>query len=407
MSLESLSSERPKSASAAKARASATALPLEVRRQILRFHGQARSRIRKIVRGHPRTAELLHVFPGLIYAIAMDLCPPGQRDQVLQRIADGAPLRAVANAARVPMWLRRLPPEAFTGTLEGLPTGEGFTRRIATRLPVRTSDAEEWLHTVRLAFLAADEEFALWVARHRIRGYRSERGERLTILAAYAWHSVNEHSPASELVWSRWRPEMSPDTAICAAKSWFNRVQLYIGLEDSEPALDPWLQAGVVDGYSFQPLIAAADILQEARAMNNCADQYAVALLDNRCRLFSVRSHGLNEATLEIAPHPREAGVLSIVQLKGRNNAPATAAVWRAALQWLAMQPRLLQSPARMRRTSAGAGASWQRLMGPYRADRDGAPWLPEQPSEECFRRLEAGLHLLARDAGIRSWLFV
>lgn len=407
MSLETLSSGRSKRPSGTATRTPAPTLPAEVKRQILRFATAARPHIRKVVRTKPRTAELAQVFPGLLYALAMELCSPEQRELALQRIAEGAPLRAVAAAAGVPMWLRRLPPEAFSNDLAGLPSAEGFARKIAARLPVRAADASDWLETVRLAARAADEEFALWVARHRISGYRADRGERLTILAAYAWHSTNAWAPASDLVWSRWRPEMSPDTAICAAKSWFNRVQLCIGLDDAETALDPWLQAGDMDGYEFHPLITAPDLLQEARAMNNCADQYGAALIENRCRLFSARYQGAHEATLEIAPHSREAGVLSIVQLKGRNNAPATEAVWRASLRWLAMQPRLLQSPARMRRSPTHSTSMWERLMGPYRADRCGAPWLPAAPTEDCVRRLEAGLHLLARDAGIRSWLFV
>ncbi|MFN3868268.1 MAG: hypothetical protein ACK4MF_04300 [Hyphomicrobiaceae bacterium] len=407
MSLETLSAGRSKRPSGSTARTPAPTLPAEVKRQILRFAAAARPNIRKVVRTQPRTAELVQVFPGLLYALAMELCPADQRQLALQRIAEGAPLRSAAAAAGVPMWLRRLPPEAFANDLDGLPAAESFARRIATRLPVRAADASDWLETVRLAARAADDEFALWVARHRIDGYRADRGERLTILAAYAWHSVNTWAPASALVGSRWRPEMSPETAICAAKSWFNRVQLCIVLDDAEVALDPWLQAGEIDGYDFRPLVAATDLLEEARAMNNCADQYGAALVESRCRLFSVRCRGAHEATLEIAPHNRETGVLSIAQLKGRNNAPATDAVWRAALRWLAMQPRLLQSPARTRRATAHATAVWQRLMGPYRADRGGAPWLPAEATEDCIRRLEAGLHLLARDAGIRSWLFV
>jgi hypothetical protein len=44
--------------------------------------------------------------------------------------------------------------------------------------------------------------------------------------------------------------------------------------------------------------------------------------------------------------------------------------------------------------------------MGPYRAQKDGAPWLPERATKETFAVIESGIGELARRAGITSWLF-
>lgn len=384
-------------------------IPQRLARQITRFARAVRRDIRAIIRSTPNAADLVEVFPGLLYAIAIGHGSAAARDDALARIAAGAPLRSVATALGLPMWLRRMPPEAFTRDLDELPNAERFARRVPARMPVRESDAADWLEAVRFAARAANDDFALWVARHRIQGRRGERcdrGERHALLAAYAWHSVNLGHAASDLVWSRWRPEISPDTAICAAKSWFNRLKLCASLEASGRPLDPWLVGGEYDGLTFVPLITSRAVLDEARSMNNCADQYATALTENRCRLFSIRQNGHHEATLEIVPHNREIGVLTIGQLKGRQNAPAKEQVWRAAFRWLAAQPRLMQSPASSVRTGLDR-ATWDRLLSPYRADRNGAPWLPDEPDEYAIGDLETGLTQLARDAAIRSWLFL
>lgn len=404
MTLSTGANRRRKEAQSPSRRSKTPALPLAVTRQIARFRLDVRPRIRAIVRTSPRAAELLEVFPGLLYALAIGHRSEQDRAEAARSIDAGAPLKLVAQTLGVPMWMRRLPPEAYCGDLADLPNEESFGRRVPARMPARASDAADWLDAVRFAARAAGADFALWIARHRIHGGGAAQSERHVLLAAYAWHSVNPGHPASDLVWSRWRMEMAPDTAICAAKSWFNRMKLSVSLA---APLDPWLQAGECDGFSFVPLTTARAVLEEARVMSNCADQYAAALVENRCRLFSIQRDGRHEATLEIVPHNREIGVLTIGQLKACQNAPATYEHWRAAFRWLAAQPRLLQTQPLADRRPAMDPARWTAMLAPYRAARGGAPWLPETPQEEAIGRLEAGLSLLARDADIRSWLFL
>jgi hypothetical protein len=140
--------------------------------------------------------------------------------------------------------------------------------------------------------------------------------------------------------------------------------------------------------------------------MQNCADQYADRLARDKCRLFSIRRRGQRLATLEIGPHPREAGVLAISQLKARHNLPANAEVWQAAHTWLGTQKDI-------RRPTTGAppdrpldGAIWSALMSAYRTRKGGAPWLPEAATKESFATIEGGIGELARRVGITSWLF-
>ncbi len=397
---------RPRRSTTRKTAPAVPRLPSTASRQIARFAAVLRKDIRRIVRSHPRALDLLEVYPGVLYALAIGHGGYAAGEAALSAVESGAPLRSVADALALPMWLRRLPPEAFCGDLSGLPADEPFGRRIVPRLPQRPAEAADWLAAVRFASIAAGSEFALWVVRHRLHGGVASRADRLAVLSAYAWHSRHERSGrASELAWSRWRPEMAPDTAICAAKSWFNRLLLCARLP-CDRSLDPWLEPGTVEGLEFVPLTDSAAVLEEARAMNNCTDQYAGALGFGRCRLFSVRRDGHHVATLEVVPHTRESGVLTIGQLKGPCNAPAPLTVWQPALRWLASQDRLLQSTYGARPLTSDAGI-WHELWTPYRSACGGAPWIPASPEASALADIEGGLAALARDANIRSWLFV
>src|SRR5690606_3567297 len=160
-------------------------------------------------------------------------------------------------------------------------------------------------------------DFALWLAEQPLFHDSGDPARLYPVLSAYAWYSGNLHTPAGGLIVVPWRPQLAFDTAVCAAKSWFNRMRLILLLE-ARALVDTWLERGSAMGYSFEPLVDATALLAEAQGMQNCADQYADRLVRDRCRLFSVRRGSTRIATLEIGPHSREAGVLAITQLKAR-----------------------------------------------------------------------------------------
>ena len=198
---------------------------------------------------------------------------------------------------------------------------------------------------------------------------------------------------------------MALDTAVCAAKSWLNRMRLVLQLRRGVLS-DPWLEPGEARGFSFVPLLDHETILAEAHAMQNCADQYAERLADDRCRLFSVRRDREHVATLEIGPHAREAGMLAITQLKARHNMAASLDVWQAAYAWLAAQSGLRRLPPRIPPERALDNDLWTQLMAPYRRRTQGAAWLPEVATQAMFDRLNAEMADLARRGGVSSWLF-
>lgn len=380
-------------------------VPNEWESQAARFNYPARREARRLLRSSPRLVDLALVFPGAIYALATKRGPLAARRQALALIEEGAPLKTVARALDLPLWLRRLPPEAFERPIEELPASENFTRRIATRLPGPPAHASFWLQSVTFGAKACSEDFALWLADQPVFSEAGDPEQLFGVLAAYAWHSRATQTRAHSLIVVPWRPEIAFDTALCAAKSWLNRMRLVLQLG---PGVlnDPWLSGGEIRGYSFVPLLDRMEILAEARAMQNCADQYAERLADDRCRLFSIRRGSEHVATLEIGPHAREAGMLAITQLKGRHNMAAPLDIWQAAYAWMAQQSGLRRLPPRVPPERPLDGEAWSQLMAPYRRRTNDAPWLPETAAHSVFDGFNSEMADLARRGGVSSWLF-
>lgn len=372
---------------------------------IQRFHPTVRAGVRRFVYTSSRVADLATVFPGAVYALAARHGPAVRRRKALELIENGALLKEVARALELPLWLRRLPPEAFRRDLGVMAQSDAFARRIANHLPRAAGESALWLEAVLFGCKAADEYFALWLASQVLYHDTADADQLLAALAAYAWFSGATGTLGYSLVVVPWRPEMAFDTALCAAKSWLNRVRLILQIRPGTIS-DSWLAAGEANGFSLEPLVDYTQILAEAQAMHNCADQYADRLARERCRLFSMRRRGQRVATVEVGAHPREPGMLTITQLKARHNMPASSEVWQAAYSWLAAQKDLRRMPALVLQERPLNAEVWESLMLPYRLARRGAPWMPETLSVASFSALDAGLAELARRGGVSSWLF-
>jgi len=370
-----------------------------------RFAYPARREVRRLMRSSSRLADLAVVFPGAMYVLATRRGKADARAAALSLIEEGAPLKTVARTLELPLWLRRLPPEAFHKAIAPVPSSEAFTRRVATRMPAAPSHSALWLDSIAFAAKACNEDFALWLADQSIFGESGKPEQMFGVLAAYAWFSRATQTRAHGLIVVPWRPEIAFDTALCAAKSWLNRIRLMLQLGPGV-LTDPWLSGGQVRGYTFAPLLDRGEILTEARAMQNCADQYAERLADDRCRLFSIRREREHVATLEVGPHAREAGMLAITQLKGRHNMAAPLDVWQAAYAWLAAQSGLRRLPPRIPPERKLDADAWGQLMEPYRKKCGGAPWLPDIATQAVFDAMNAEMGDLARRGGVSSWLF-
>lgn len=380
-------------------------LPADLEAIVGRFPAPLRREVRRLIRQSPRMSDLVKVFPGVLYALASEAGTLQERRHAIELIEQGAPLKSVARAAGLPLWLRRLPPEAYTGSLASLPASESFARRIANRMPTSDGESGFWLSAISFATRACHEDFALWLAEQQVYSDPGDAERLFAVLAAYAWFSGDVYARAHGLIVVPWRPEVAFDTALCAAKSWFNRTRLILQL-GAGVISDTWLTPGTVNGFNIVPLTEARDILDEAHAMQNCADQYADRLVRDRCRLFSIRRGASRIATMEIGPHPREAGILSINQLKSRHNMPAPLDVWQAAHAWMSQQPVLKRLPTLSTPERPIDQALWRELLAGYRRQKGGADWLPETLTAANLAMIDADMSDLARRGGVSSWLF-
>jgi hypothetical protein len=269
-------------------------------RRLRRYHPRFQGTVRALAMRHSRIADLAASFPALLFALAVPR-PGLDPAPALARVIDGRALAEAAAAADVPLWLRKLPPEALARPIARLPDGELFRRQIANHLPRSPKLAPTWLQVVADVAELALESVAVWIARELAREPRRVHPARLRLISLWAWFSCQPATFGRELIERPWTPDMRIGPALAAAAHWRMIIALHVSL-GRRPITDMWLlRAARVAGYDFLPLASIAAITEEAKAMRNCLNTYGYNLADNRSRLWSVRRDGERVATLRIA----------------------------------------------------------------------------------------------------------
>ena len=98
-------------------------------RRLRRYHPRFQGRVRALAMRHSRIADLAVSFPALLFALAAPR-PGLDPAPALARVIDGCALAEAAAVVELPLWLRKLPPEAF-----GHPTARRRTVSPADREP--------------------------------------------------------------------------------------------------------------------------------------------------------------------------------------------------------------------------------------------------------------------------------
>jgi len=343
--------------------------------------------VRTLAMRHSRIADLAASFPALLFALAV---PRPGRDPApaLARVIDGRALAEVAAAADVPMWLRKLPPEALVRPIARLPDGEVFRRQIGNHLTRSPKLAPTWLQVVADVAELAHEEAAAWIARELVHGPQRVNSARLRLVSLWSWFSVESATFGHKLIDRPWTPSMRIGPALAAADDWRTNIALHVNL-GAQPISDVWLQAGRVAGYDFLPLNSISAITEEARAMRNCLRTYGYNLAHNRSRLWSVRRDGERVATLRLGCRFRDP-LPNIVELKGAGNAAVSRELWWAARQWLHMHDLSeINIEWRDWNTAPLDRATWLSLWRPYWLAKRRIPeWLPVAPSRNALEAL-------------------
>ncbi|WP_407187474.1 hypothetical protein [Bradyrhizobium centrosematis] len=356
-------------------------------RRLRRYHPRFQNAARALAARHPRLADLAASFPALLFALAV---PRAGLDpsRAIACVVDGAPLAQAAAPADLPLWLRRLPPEAFVCPVPRLPDGELFRRQIANHLPRSLKLAPCWLQLVADTAELAHEPMAVWIAREFVREPRRVRTARLRLICLWAWFCSQPATLGHDLIERPWTPDLRIDAARSAAEDWQTVIALQTNL-GRRPIADMWLRPGRIAGYEFVPLDCMAAVIAEAKAMKNCLNSYGADLAHNRSRLWSIRKEGERVATLRIARRYRDP-LPNIVELEGPGNATASQELWWAARQWLHKHD-LSQIDMRQRTGESAPldRESWMSLWRPYWLAKRRIPdWLPMAPSRKALEAL-------------------
>jgi hypothetical protein len=354
-------------------------------RRLLRYHPSFQKTVRALAMRHARIADLAKSFPALLFALAVPR-PGLDPARALARVIDGRPLADVAAAADVPMWLRRLPPEAFVRPITRLPDGELFRRQIANHLPRSPKLAPAWLQVVADVAELAHVQAAVWIAREFARDApRQVSPARLRLIGLWAWFSGQPATFAHELIIRPWTLDMGMGQAVGAAHDWRSVIALHLNL-GRQPISDMWLEAGHVAGHDFVPLNSIAAITEEADAMKNCLRTYGYNLAHNRSRLWSVQRDGERVATLKLARRFRDP-LPMIVEFRGARNADGSRELWWAARQWLHVHDlSRINMGEREWGTAPLDRAIWLSLWRPYWLAKRRIPvWLPIAPSRAAL----------------------
>ena len=358
-----------------------------VERHLRRYPAAVQTAVRAAARLHPHVADLAVSFPALLFAVATTR-RGADRVRLIAAIVEGEPLARVATLAGIPLWLRKLPPEAFVQPIRQLPDGALFRRQIANHLPASVKLSPVWLDAVSRAALWCHEGLAVWFARELTRNpKRARKLDCFNAIVLWAWYSAHVPADAS-FVERPWHPAMRFEAARAAADEWRMRVALHLNI-GTAPIADMWLQPAIVGGFEFAPLDTAQAIADEAAAMNNCLCRYGPELAHNCSRLWGIRKDGAHVADVSVVtcgddPLP------SVGELRLSNNKEAPVELWILARAWLnGHDLRQVDMKQHEWNTAPLDAALWRSFWRPYwLAKRCFPSWLPLAPSRPALKAL-------------------
>ena len=375
--------------------AAARARSLEA--QIKRFAKAQQRRLRKLVKSSSRLGDALYSFPAAAFAIVSGHGDHNRRGEAVRLIKDGAELRRVAKVLDLPLWTRRLPPEAFEGTLAQLPHGEAFSRKVANLVPEDPEATAMWLRWLQLGNEACHEDFALWLARQkRLYCVQNDFGAPVLPLAASAWCSgLDEKERARQLVPRPWHKQIGLGRAVEAMCGWYDRVMLELSCGDRKRGPGRYRNKRRKNGYTLVQLRTPRELFEEGEAMNHCVGTYVSEVAQGNCLIYSVRVGGRRLATMELRWVFGRHRPPVVNQLLGHSNQPVSPEVKTAVAEWLRHQNGI-HAPV-----SGGQipldETRWRAFWGSYIAAKGTTNLVPERPSNELLFRLSQDVNALSR----------
>lgn len=367
--------------------------------QIKRFEKGYQRRLRRLVKVSSRLGDVLYSFPAAAFALVSGRADHARRGEAVRMIKDGASLKLVARTLDLPVWTRRLPPEAFENPLGALPDGEAFTRSVANHVPKKAEATAMWLRWVAAGYDACDEDFALWLARQKIYRAGAFIGTPILPLATYAWYSGLEDAERVRRLMPRpWHKEIALGIAIDSMCAWFDRLVLDVTRADQRRGAGRYSGRKRQRLFSLIPLRTAEELEEEGRAMDHCVGTYASEVARGNCVIYSVRRAGRRAATLELRWVYGYDRPPIVNQLRGYANAVVGEDVKKAVAEWLRDQDALTFGNPYMIGSMPIDDTRWRAFWADYLA-RKGSRFVPERPSGDVLLRLSRDVTELSRCA--------
>lgn len=285
----------------------------------------------------PAIEDLCDTFPALLFAMATGFGGVRQRQAAFDAVVAGQPLKSAAAVLGLPMWLRRIPPEAFAQPLPVLPADEEFASVALNRMPSAPEDVAVWFDRMLVGYRLVGRDFALWMMSEPRLLPPDYDDQEMQWLLAWAWASRHAEFAGHDLLRQPWSPDIGWRRARDEVLVWRKRIDLVGAL--AGPPRSPWLSDANVSGYTIVALRTVHDFIAESRAMDNCLDQYAAHLAYGRIRIFSIRKNGQSLADVEISLRQDDPAKPCVSQIRGPRNRRAPPIVWQVVQSWLGAQP--------------------------------------------------------------------
>lgn len=309
---------------------------------IRRFPYRLRNKIAKLAVNDDKFADLMRTSPVSAAKIASLPDKHPVRIEALQIVRAGERLAAVNKVLHVPMWMRRLPPEAFAAPLDVEFShhwfGDQFGVRLLNAAPAEAERTGRWLQAVIEAEVAGGPEFALWVASLRVFTARRPPAMQIMPLALFHWYSTQSGLPGGQIVHAPWNDKMSVGRAAALTREWAIRSLQDFCL-DPQLFKDNWCRPCIVGSVEVVPLITASSLCDEAMVLRNCLRRYVGTVAIGHSHIYSLRSGGNRIAAMEVRTS-ETTGLPRITQLCGPANSRPSQEAVDAATAWLMLQLR-------------------------------------------------------------------
>lgn len=341
----------------------------EHRSQIARYWMRWQRRVRRFGQISPRHADLVTTFPAAVIATLSRQPNDPVRREINRLVIEGAPLSEIAQLLGLPLWFRRLPPEAFSQPIDMPVSAIAHCGALGARLlntvpEAKTGRPDRWLQAVGDALATGDEQLAVWLGGQRAFATRRCPVIPILPLALYLSFSRRPELAASRLIVRPWECKMSLGRAANIARQWLIRLLQDKCVDLSKQPSD-FSRTHVVGDFEIVPLLTASALVEEGIAMMHCVGTYVNHVAHGECRIYSLRRQGQRVATMEVRIGV-SSGLPRVTQLKGLQNAAQPREVWEIATAWIMQRLRNSDSAAAFRAGPHSEAAFRKLVWEPY-----------------------------------------